>query len=327
MSAQLPPIAKLVRILDAVPTPPLFKGRMGIFTLATVFCIAAAVYWTFIASGRYVSVSRVIVQRTDMAVGPALDVSLVAIVGRLEAQRTDLQSQRNALQSYLVPTHPSIVQLNQQLAAIDRKIIAEQSKIAAPPGKTLNLTVEELQRLQMDAKFQQNTPMVTGLVENSKRFEFATTTKTLADIMAMAKSRAQATQTFIARNTGIKKSVEYYPLGESSGFVPANGGEVEFAADKKLSSITVRVEGENQSPQEYVLPYGTHMGVMLKKIEFSERSETESLQLFRLSVKERQRQSLQVALESLETAALTARSGSSNEARLSAEEAGLLLQW
>jgi protein involved in polysaccharide export with SLBB domain len=173
----------------------------------------------------------------------------------------------------------------------------------------------------------QNTLMVTGLAENPKRFEFSTATKTLADIMPMAKPRAQATHARITRNTGTKKSVEYYPLGESASVVLANGDEVEFTADKKPGTITVRVEGEHQSPQEYVLPYGTRMGALLEKIEFSERSETESLQLFRLSVKERQRQSLQVALKSLETAALTARSGTSDEARLRAEEAGLILQW
>ena len=173
----------------------------------------------------------------------------------------------------------------------------------------------------------QNTLMVTGLAENPKRFEFAAPTKTLAEIMQMAKPKAQATHARVTRNTGVKKSVEYYALGESRNVVLVNGDELEFTADKKPGTITVRVEGEHQSPQEYVLPYGTRMGALLEKIEFSERSETESLQLFRLSVKERQRQSLQVALKSLETAALTARSGTSDEARLRAEEAGLILQW
>jgi protein involved in polysaccharide export with SLBB domain len=71
----------------------------------------------------------------------------------------------------------------------------------------------------------QNTLMVTGLAENPKRFEFSTATKTLADIMPMAKPRAQATHARITRNTGTKKSVEYYPLGESASVVLANGDE------------------------------------------------------------------------------------------------------
>ncbi len=342
MSDQLPPTAKLVSVIDAVPTPPLLKGRLRIFTLATLFSIAAAFYWTFVASDRFVSVSHVIVQRTDMVAGPALDVasligsqgghsrpdqmllrdymlsmdmlrklearmqisahysseqhdlfsrmwlirpsiewlhrhflsrtsvefddyagvlmikaeaydpntaqaitqmmvregetfmddmarnlardqvtflekqvqqnadralqarqavlayqnrkgmvspeaaaeSLVAIVGRLEAQRAELQTQRNALQSYLVPTHPSIVQLNQQLAAIDRQIIAEQSKLAAPAGKTLNRTVEELQRLQMDAEFQQEIYKSVLTALEKGRIEATRTLKKLSVLQA-----------------------------------------------------------------------------------------------------------------------------------------------
>jgi Capsule polysaccharide export protein len=325
-------------ILDSSPKPPRFRFRLGLFTVATIFSIAAAFYWTFIASDRFVSVSHVIVQRPDMAAGPTLDVasligsqgshsrpdqmllrdyllsmdmlhklevrlqvaahysdvqhdlfsrmwlispsiewlhrhflsrtsvefddyagvlmiraeaydpntaqaisqmmvregesfmdemaknlardqvtflekqvrqnadralqarqavlayqnrkglvspeaaaeSLVAIVGRLEAQRAELQIQRNALQSYLVPTHPSIVQLNQQLAAIDRQIVAEQSKLAAPAGKTLNRTVEELQRLQMDAEFQQEIYKSSLTALEKGRIEATRTLKKLS---------------------------------------------------------------------------------------------------------------------------------------------------
>jgi protein involved in polysaccharide export with SLBB domain len=106
-----------------------------------------------------------------------------------------------------------------------------------------------------------------------------------------------------------------------------DGDRLEFTADKKPGTITVRVEGEHQSAQEYVLPYGTRMGDLIGRIQFSERSDVDSLQLFRRSVKERQKQMLQTALKSLETAALTARSGTSDEARLRTEEANLLLRW
>ena len=342
MSEHLPPTAKLVSVLDSVPTPPLFKRKLGVFTLAALFSIAVAYYWTFIASDRYVSESHVIIQRPDMATGPTLDVasligaqggysrpdqmllrdylrstdmlrklegrlqisahysdarhdifsrmwlispsiewlhrhflsrtsvefddyagvlmikaeaydpntaqaiaqmmvregeafmdemakklardqvaflekqvrqnadralqarqavlayqnrkgmvspeaaaeSLVAIVGRLEAQRAELQTERNALQSYLVPTHPSIVQLNQQLAAIDRQITAEQAKLAAPAGKTLNRTVEELQRLQMEAEFQQEIYKSSLTALEAGRIESTRTLKKLSVLQA-----------------------------------------------------------------------------------------------------------------------------------------------
>lgn len=173
----------------------------------------------------------------------------------------------------------------------------------------------------------QNTLRVAGLTENAKRFEFSGASQTLKEVTALAKPLAQATHARVIRNTGTQKNIEYYALNAAADVTLMNGDEVEFTADKKPGTITVRVEGEHQSPQEYVLPYGTRMGELLSRIEFSDRSDAKSLQLFRQSVKERQRLALHTALKSLETAALTARSGTSDEARLRAEEASLILQW
>jgi protein involved in polysaccharide export with SLBB domain len=173
----------------------------------------------------------------------------------------------------------------------------------------------------------QNTVKVAGLAANAKRFEFTHSTRTLADLMALAKPQAAATHVRVVRNTGATRNTEYYPLADAPSVVLENGDDVEFTSDKKPGTITVRVEGEHQSPQEYVLPYGTRMAELLKQIQYSERSDKNSLQLFRLSVKERQKQMLQASLKSLETAVLTARSGTSDEARLRKEEAELLLQW
>ena len=131
----------------------------------------------------------------------------------------------------------------------------------------------------------------------------------------------------VVRNTGSTRNVEYYALEEAQQVELANGDELAFTSDKKQGTITVRVEGEHQSAQEYVLPYGARMGELMGQIQFSERSDEQSIQLFRLSVKERQKQMLQTALKSLEAAALTARSGTSDEARLRKDEAELLLQW
>ncbi len=79
--------------------------------------------------------------------------SLAGLVAKLEAQRTELQTQRSALAAYLVPSHANIVLLDQQIAAVERQIAQEQAKLASPQGRTLNRTVEEFQRLEMEAQF------------------------------------------------------------------------------------------------------------------------------------------------------------------------------
>ena len=172
-----------------------------------------------------------------------------------------------------------------------------------------------------------NRVRVSGLVNNAKRFEFSRGSETVAELMQLAKPQAQATHVRIARNTGTVKNTEYYPLQEANALVLQNGDELEFTADKKPGTITVRVEGEHMNSQEYVLPYGTRLGSLMQSIQTSADAEPESIQLFRQSVKDRQKEMLATSLRSLETALLTARSGSSEEARLRKDEADLTLQW
>jgi protein involved in polysaccharide export with SLBB domain len=76
-----------------------------------------------------------------------------------------------------------------------------------------------------------------------------------------------------------------------------------------------------------VLPYGARLGDLLQHVRFSERSEQDSIQLFRLSVKQRQKVMLQSALKNLEASVLTARSATQEEAQLRKTEADLILQW
>lgn len=173
----------------------------------------------------------------------------------------------------------------------------------------------------------QNTVKVGGLAESAKRFEFHNGTITLSELSAMAKPLARATHVRIVRNTGMVRNVDYCPLAEAGNVVIRNGDEVEYTADKKPGTITVRVEGEHQGPQEYVFPYGERMGTLLHQIKFNERSDKDSIQLYRQSVRERQKAMLMVSMSRLESTVLTARSGTSDEARLRKEEADLILQW
>jgi protein involved in polysaccharide export with SLBB domain len=174
----------------------------------------------------------------------------------------------------------------------------------------------------------QNIITVTGQAENAKVFEFPLgQVITTADVVALAKPLASATHVRIVHNTGPVKDIEYHALADARLMMIRNGDALEFTADKKLGNITVRVEGEHESAQEYVLPYGARMGDLIKQIKFSERSASDSIQLFRKSVQERQKKMLETSLKSLEASALTARSGTSDEARLRNEEADLILKW
>jgi protein involved in polysaccharide export with SLBB domain len=174
----------------------------------------------------------------------------------------------------------------------------------------------------------QQTVKVAGLAENAQRFEFKNAQAlTVVELITQAKPLAKATHVRVMRNSGTFANSEYYPLTQVSSVNLNNGDDLEFTADKLPGTITVRVEGEHTSPQEYVLPYGTPLGQLMKDIQLRPDAEAESLQLFRQSVKQRQKEMLATSLRSLEAALLTARSGSSDEARLRKDEADLTLQW
>ncbi|MDO9005540.1 MAG: polysaccharide biosynthesis/export family protein [Aquabacterium sp.] len=172
-----------------------------------------------------------------------------------------------------------------------------------------------------------HTVKVNGLAGNAKRFEFSDEARSVADLMKVAKPQAQATHVRITRNTGTTKNVEYYPLSAAQQVSLQSGDDIEFTADKKPGTITVRVEGEHLSPQEYVIPYGTRLGKLMQHVRYSERADVNSLQLFRQSIAARQKEMLKTALKHLEAAVLTVRSGTAEESQLRKEEADLMLQW
>jgi capsular polysaccharide transport system permease protein len=82
--------------------------------------------------------------------------SIGVIIGKLEEQRTQLQTQLASLPKSLQSNHPNIVMLKQSISALDQQIAQEMARLASPTGKTLNYTVEEFHRLQMEVGFAQD---------------------------------------------------------------------------------------------------------------------------------------------------------------------------
>jgi capsular polysaccharide transport system permease protein len=76
-----------------------------------------------------------------------------AIVNRLEAQLSELQTRRTAMLGYLMPESPNVVELNMQIAAVEKQLVREKARLTSATDKTLNRTLEEYQRLELNAQF------------------------------------------------------------------------------------------------------------------------------------------------------------------------------
>jgi len=168
---------------------------------------------------------------------------------------------------------------------------------------------------------------VEGLVQNAYQFEFRDSVVHLKDVLELAGVKPEATHVRIIRNTGVYRNTDYYQLSSIGNVTLNDGDRVLVTSDKKPGTISVRVEGEHDSPQEYVLPYGTRLGELLDRIQYSATSDRRSISLYRESVKRRQQEMLRQSLKTLESTVLTARSATSGEVDIRKGEADLVLKW
>lgn len=115
--------------------------------------------------------------RKGMASPQGAAENMVVIINRLEGQLADLRTRRAALLGYLMPNSSNVIEIDQQISAVEKQIAQEQARLVSPSGKMLNSTVEEYQRLQMDAEFAQEVYKTALVALEQGRIEAARTLK------------------------------------------------------------------------------------------------------------------------------------------------------
>ncbi|WP_321912900.1 chain-length determining protein [Paraburkholderia sp. J11-2] len=110
--------------------------------------------------------------------------SLNALIDKLEAQRTEVQAQLDSLPPTLSPNQPTVVMLRSSLKAIDQQIAQKQAELTSPSRRTLNYTVGEFQRLQMQAGFAQDLYKTALAALEKGRMDAARTLKMVSPLQA-----------------------------------------------------------------------------------------------------------------------------------------------
>lgn len=82
--------------------------------------------------------------------------SISVIIARLEEQKSTMQTQLASLPATLVPDHPNILRLKKVIEAVERQIRQERAKLTSTAGQSLNYTVDEFSRMQMEENFTQD---------------------------------------------------------------------------------------------------------------------------------------------------------------------------
>lgn len=168
---------------------------------------------------------------------------------------------------------------------------------------------------------------VTGDVRNSFEFEFNNSIQ-LSDIVGYAQPESSVNKVFITRKNG--KDIKTYSYdvatARQENFKLENEDEITIIQDKKLNTVSIKVEGEHESGKAIVLPIGATMKDLMGQLKFNERTDLSSIQLFRKSVKERQKESISESIRILESNILGTPSSTKNMAELRERETNMLLK-
>lgn len=166
-----------------------------------------------------------------------------------------------------------------------------------------------------------------GLVENAVEFEFEGDELLLSEALATIGLLPEATHARITRGNRLKNEVEYIPLNKKETVALNNGDTIDIVSDKPTGTIVVFVEGEHKGRAEYVLPYGADLDDLIKKIQVSENSLIDAMQLYREEVAARQKEMIELKLQKLEDATYSARSSTEGVAKLRASDAKIISEF
>lgn len=110
--------------------------------------------------------------------------NLFGIVNALEGQLSSLNTQRNAALGYLNPKSPTVMDFDLQIAAVKNQIGKEQARLTSSNRRMLNTTVEEFQRLKMNAEFAQEVYKTALASLEQARLDAARTIKMVSIIQS-----------------------------------------------------------------------------------------------------------------------------------------------
>ena len=170
----------------------------------------------------------------------------------------------------------------------------------------------------------QHTFSVQGDVFNSYDFEFRDSSIPVTEALSWARAKPGATNITIIRQQGLQKRSEYYPISSAPGRMLQDGDTLIVSTDRYAGTIQVRIEGAHSGEHAMVLPYGSSMRAVLAKVRTNTMSEMNAIQLYRPSVAQRQKEMLDLSLQKLEEASLSAQSSTKEEASLRMQEAQLI---
>ncbi|MFC6669117.1 polysaccharide biosynthesis/export family protein [Marinobacterium aestuariivivens] len=169
---------------------------------------------------------------------------------------------------------------------------------------------------------------VTGDVERDYRYELSPDSLNGNSLLGLARLKPDVTHVLLRGSRTDGPVSLYYTTAEFGAQTLQDGDEVLFSADMRDETIVVQLEGSYYGPSRYAVPKNTRLHDLLDNVAVPrELTDVRSISLRRLSVAERQQQSLDESLRRLETTYLGASSATPQEAEIRVREAELISQF
>ncbi len=174
----------------------------------------------------------------------------------------------------------------------------------------------------------------TGAVKNAFEFEFSEKYISLSSIIYMISPESTANKLNIQRkiDNEIKTYVhginlKNFNINDLNNIMIYNNDELKFSVDKKDNTIDISVKGEHDSYKEITINNGTTLSDLIKTLKVNDRTDMNGIQLFRKSIQDKQKESINESIRILETSVLLADSPTKNTAELRKAEAEMLAKW
>lgn len=179
-----------------------------------------------------------------------------------------------------------------------------------------------------------NKTYVLGNVRNSFEFEFINNIN-LSSLISYAQPESTVNKVQVTRkNNNDIKTYSYdvnltdinNNLTSLEKIIIHNDDKVYFSTDKKINTVSIQIDGEHDSVKELVMPLGSTIQDVLNQLQTNSRTDIASIQLFRESVKIKQKESILESARMLENNILSMNSSTKNLAELRDKEANMVMK-
>ena len=168
---------------------------------------------------------------------------------------------------------------------------------------------------------------VEGDVSRPYMFELKDKIDTVERLIKYALPKPGVNHFTHIKRKGMREVSTDYPISKARHVSVKNGEKVIFTSNTHLHTFTVDVEGEHSGIKHISVPKGTSLYSVLKKINYTPLSNIQSIQLFRKSIAQKQKELLESNLKDLESRTFTSGSATPEEAVIRSKEAELVLQF